>query len=213
MNTLLYPNKLYIVRNILLCFVLFSFTSYVYPKKIELSKHFIFSGGIDSSGKPSGNGELELIYFFHQLSPLTGKEERLVRKDVLEGEFIQEKVQFAKLQIEKYNSPLWITSASFKGILKYEFASDMSYIQYTLEEGVFKDSKYKKTVIMPEKPMIIRRTPTETNCITQILSPGFLLTEEFELKEIRNTSYEPNMPDLIMGLNLPFSFFSLLRKL
>ena len=171
-------------------FLLFSFifiANCAYPKKIELSRFFIFEGKVDDSGKPKGNGKLELTYYFHHTSPLTGKEEDLVRKDVLEGDFSQGIVQSGKLLIERHNSPLWITSASFKGKIKYEFANDMSYIQYTLEEGVFKDSKFNKIVIMPGKPLIIKRTPSDTHCITQVMSPGFILTKEFELKETQES--------------------------
>lgn len=173
---------------IITCILFISITNYVYPKKIELSKFFIYDGKVDDKGNPNGDGKLELTYYFHHTSPSTGKEEKLIRKDVLEGDFSQGTVQSAKLLIERYNSPFWITSASFKGKMKYEFASDMSYIQYTLEEGVFKDSKYNKIVIMPGKPLIIRRSPTDTHCTTQVMSPGYLLTDNFELKETQNPS-------------------------
>lgn len=182
-------NKTYYL--ILVCIFFLSFGNNAYSKKIELSKYFSFNGVVDNSGSPQGKGKLELTYYTHSVSPTTGNDESKVKKDVLEGIFENGSIQSAELLIERYNSPLWITSASFKGKMKYEFGSSMSYIQYTLEEGVFKDSKFNKIVIMPGKPLVIRRTPTDNKCITQVLSPGFLLTEEFELEEIEvNTSLE-----------------------
>lgn len=98
-------------------------------EKVQYGKYITYDGKVDANKKPNGKGKLELAY---KAQGVVGLE---TNKDVLEGVFADGKVSNAKLAIAKYNGPLWINSAKFKGTLEFTIADDGSSITYNLLEG------------------------------------------------------------------------------
>jgi len=130
-------------------------------EKIQYGKYITYDGKVDSNGKPFGKGKLELAY---KVQGVAGLE---TNKDVIEGVFDGEKVSGAKLALARYNGPLWINSAKFKGTLEYSIAGDGSSITYTLIDGKFESKNLISIVINGDLPFTIKRIPQTEGCKTE----------------------------------------------
>ena len=129
-------------------------------EKVQYGKYITYDGKVDANKKPNGKGKLELAY---KVQGVVGLE---TNKDVLEGVFADGKVSNAKLAIAKFNGPLWINSAKFKGTLEFTIADDGSSITYNLLEGEL-ETKDKIFIISSEIPLTITRIPHPDGCETK----------------------------------------------
>ena len=129
-------------------------------EKVQYGKYITYDGKVDANKKPNGKGKLELAY---KAQGVVGLE---TNKDVLEGVFADGKVSNAKLAIAKYNGPLWINSAKFKGTLEFTIADDGSSITYNLLEGELETKDYPAFIISSDTPLTITRIPHPDGCET-----------------------------------------------
>ena len=130
-------------------------------EKVQYGKYITYDGKVDANKKPNGKGKLELAY---KAQGAAGLE---TNKDVLEGVFADGKVSNAKLAIAKYNGPMWINSAKFKGTLEFTIADDGSSITYNLLEGELETKDYKTFIISSDTPLTITRIPHPDGCETE----------------------------------------------
>lgn len=130
-------------------------------EKVQYGKYITYDGKVDANKKPNGKGKLELAY---KAQGVVGLE---TNKDVLEGVFADGKVSNAKLAIAKYNGPLWINSAKFKGTLEFTIADDGSSITYNLLEGELETKDYPAFIISSDTPLTITRIPHPDGCETK----------------------------------------------
>lgn len=130
-------------------------------EKVQYGKYITYDGKVDANKKPNGKGKLELAY---KAQGVVGLE---TNKDVLEGVFADGKVSNAKLAIAKYNGPMWINSAKFKGTLEFTIADDGSSITYNLLEGELETKDCSYFIISSDTPLTITRIPHPDGCETK----------------------------------------------
>ena len=128
-------------------------------EKITYGEFITYDGKVDGNGLPYGKGKIETTYGTSNPNALSSKE-----KDVLEGIFENGTVKDAKLLLHRYNGPMWINTAKYKGIIEYSIAKDGSSITYKLTDGKFETNRLTTFVIQPEFPFTLTRTPHKVGC-------------------------------------------------
>ena len=127
-------------------------------EKVKLGEFIIYEGKVDASGVPNGKGKIETTYGSNDPNALTKE------KDLLEGIFENGQVKNAKLLLRRYNGPLWINSAKFKGTLEYAIGDKGTSITYKMIDGVFSTSKLTDFTIDANSSFSITRTPHSVGC-------------------------------------------------
>ena len=127
-------------------------------EKVKLGEFIIYEGKVDASGVPNGKGKIETTYGSNDPNALTKE------KDLLEGIFENGQVKNAKLLLHRYNGPLWINSAKFKGTLEYAIGDKGTSITYKMIDGVFSTSKLTDFTIDANSSFSITRTPHSVGC-------------------------------------------------
>ncbi len=148
----------------------------LHADEIKYSRYVVYDGKVDKAGQPFKKGKLITTYRGNS-NGIDADE-----KDILEGEFNNNRVEKAKLRLGRYNSPLWITRTSFEGTLEYRIEEGGKAVTYTLIEGVIKDSKFSKLKIYPEDPLVITRIPQIKGCSNKV-TPIRIVGENLELTE------------------------------
>lgn len=141
-----------------LCMMLFIPQTSI-AEKIQYGKYITYEGKVDANKKPNGKGKLELVY---KASGSYGLVETY--KDILEGVFANGTVSKAKLLLARYNGPLWINSAKFKGTVEFSIAEDRNSITYTLLDGELDTNNYNTFLISNQYPLTITRIPHSNGC-------------------------------------------------
>ena len=148
----------------------------LHADEINYSRYVAYDGKVDKAGQPFKKGKLITTY----RGTTNGIESD--EKDILEGEFNNNRVEKAKLRLGRYNSPLWITRTSFEGTLEYRIEEGGKAVTYTLIEGVIKDSRLAKLKIYPDNPLVITRIPQIKGCLNKV-TPIRIAGENLELTE------------------------------
>ena len=148
----------------------------LHADEINYSRYVAYDGKVDKAGQPFKKGKLITTY----RGTTNGIESD--EKDILEGEFNNNRVEKAKLRLGRYNSPLWITRTSFEGTLEYRIEEGGKSVTYTLIEGVIKDSRLAKLKIYPDNPLVITRIPQIKGCLNKV-TPIRIAGENLELTE------------------------------
>lgn len=133
-------------------------------EEIKYGRFVTYDGKVDASKNPEGKGKLITEYKVERMTEYGTKKE--VNKDVLQGKFSQGKVVDAKVQFARYNGPLWLNTATFKGELDYEILDNNS-VKYTLLEGTFTSSDHCDYTISRDNPLVITRIPSFEGCETK----------------------------------------------
>lgn len=148
----------------LLVFFMCLFSKGTLAEEIKYGRFVTYDGKIDVSKNPEGKGKLITEYKVERMT-VNGRSDE-VNKDILQGIFSQGKVEEAKLQLARYNGPLWLNSATFKGELDYEILDNNS-VKYTLLEGTFTSSDHCDYTISRDNPLVITRIPSFEGCETK----------------------------------------------
>ena len=148
----------------LLVFFMCLFSKGTLAEEIKYGRFVTYDGKIDVSKNPEGKGKLITEYKVERMT-VNGRSDE-VNKDVLQGKFSQGKVVDAKVQFARYNGPLWLNTATFKGELDYEILDNNS-VKYTLLEGTFTSSDYCDYTISRDNPLVITRIPSFEGCETK----------------------------------------------
>lgn len=133
-------------------------------EEIKYGRFVTYDGKVDVSKNPEGKGKLITEYKVERMTEYGTTNE--VNKDVLQGKFSQGKVVDAKVQFARYNGPLWLNTATFKGELDYEILDNNS-VKYTLLEGTFTSSDHCDYTISRDNPLVITRIPSFEGCETK----------------------------------------------
>lgn len=148
----------------LLVFFMCLFSKGTLAEEIKYGRFVTYDGKIDVSKNPEGKGKLITEYKVERMT-VNGRSDE-VNKDILQGKFSQGKVVDAKVQFARYNGPLWVNRATFKGELDYEILDNNS-VKYTLLEGTFTSSDYCDYTISRDNPLVITRIPSFEGCETK----------------------------------------------
>lgn len=148
----------------LLVFFMCLFPIGTLAEEIKYGRFVTYDGKVDVSKNPEGKGKLITEYKVERMTEYGTKNE--VNKDVLQGKFSQGKVVDAKVQFARYNGPLWLNRATFKGELDYEILDNNS-VKYTLLEGTFTSSDLCDYTISRDNPLVITRIPSFEGCETK----------------------------------------------
>lgn len=148
----------------LLVFLMCLFSKGTLAEEIKYGRFVTYDGKVDASKNPEGKGKLITEYKVERMTEYGTKKE--VNKDVLQGKFSQGKVVDAKVQFARYNGPLWLNTATFKGELDYEILDNNS-VKYTLLEGTFTSSDHCDYTISRDNPLVITRIPSFEGCETK----------------------------------------------
>lgn len=148
----------------LLVFFMCLFPIGTLAEEIKYGRFVTYDGKVDVSKNPEGKGKLITEYKVERMTEYGTTNE--VNKDVLQGKFSQGKVVDAKVQFARYNGPLWVNRATFKGELDYEILDNNS-VKYTLLEGTFTSSDYCDYTISRDNPLVITRIPSFEGCETK----------------------------------------------
>lgn len=133
-------------------------------EEIKYGRFVTYDGKVNASKVPEGKGKLITEYKVERMT-VNGRSDE-VNKDILQGIFSQGKVEEAKLQLARYNGPLWLNRATFKGELDYEILDNNS-VKYTLLEGTFTSSDLCDYTISRDNPLVITRIPSFEGCETK----------------------------------------------
>ena len=148
----------------LLVFFMCLFSKGTLAEEIKYGRFVTYDGKIDVSKNPEGKGKLITEYKVERMT-VNGRSDE-VNKDILQGKSSQGKVVDAKVQFARYNGPLWVNRATFKGELDYEILDNNS-VKYTLLEGTFTSSDYCDYTISRDNPLVITRIPSFEGCETK----------------------------------------------
>lgn len=156
----------------------------MFAEKIKYGNFITYDGKVNASKIPEGKGKLITEYKVERMT-VNGRSDE-VNKDILQGIFSQGKVEEAKLQLARYNGPLWLYTAMFKGTLEYEIQDNHS-VKYTLLEGTFTSADHRDYTITRDNPLVFTRIPSYEGC--EIKSEPLYYTYKGE-GSLDNTRYK-----------------------
>lgn len=162
----------------------------LFAKEINYGSFITYDGKVNKSLEPEGKGKLVTQYNVlreYNDGSITNEEQ----KDILKGKFFQGKVTDAEVQFARYNGPLWLNHAVFKGTLEYTLLEGDKGIKYTLLEGVFVCNNYTDFSISPNNPFVITRVPSENGCET--------IAEPLSYASVSNQTQSNNRIHLLIG--------------
>ena len=158
----------------------------IQAQTIKYSDYVTYEGKVDANRRPIGKGKLTTTYRVYNSTTQSYEK----NQDILEGEFEGYKVKKAKLRLARYNGPLWINTAVYKGALTYNIENDGTAITYTMTDGKLSIS-YRDFTLIPTATFTLKRTPQEHGCLLEAsslpgprnsVSPSTLISQYSELK-------------------------------